>query len=114
MQLSIRCRGARSELVITGPALSGRGEGYVISYRVNGGQPVQVGGATAFGSGVALKSDTVRLLQSLPGEGELVVHLTSRSGVVQDGIFSLVGLDAVRNEIAAACKWPLIVAKPSN
>jgi hypothetical protein len=25
-----------------GPAISGRGEDYVVSYRVNGGQPVQI------------------------------------------------------------------------
>jgi len=34
MQLSIRCRGGRIEPAIAGPAISGRGEDYVVSYRV--------------------------------------------------------------------------------
>ena len=60
MQLSIRCRGGRTELAVTGPAITGRGDNYFISYRVNGGQSVQLAGATAaFGDGVALKADVV-------------------------------------------------------
>ena len=76
MQLSIRCRGGRTELALAGPAITGRGEDYLISYRVNGGQPVQVAAAApASGAGVAFKGDAVALLQSLPSEGELAVHL---------------------------------------
>src|SRR5689334_8043525 len=53
MQLAIRCRGGRTEVAVTGPAFTGRGDSYFISYRVNGGQPVQLGGAaSAFGDGV--------------------------------------------------------------
>jgi hypothetical protein len=115
MQLSIRCRGGRTELALAGPAISGRGEDYVISYRVKGGQPVQVAAAVpAFGSGVAFKGDAVGLLQSFPSEGELAVQLSPRVGTAQDGIFSLVGLETVRAKIAAACKWPHAVATPNN
>jgi hypothetical protein len=115
MQLSIRCRGGRTELALAGPAISGRGEDYVISYRVNGGQPVQVAAAVpAFGAGVAFKGDAVALLQSFPSKGELAVQLSPRAGTAQDGIFSLVGLETVRAKIAAACKWPHAVATPNN
>lgn len=115
MQLSIRCRGGRTELVIAGSAVSGRGDDYAISYRVNGGQPVQLlAAAPAFGAGVAFKADAVALIQSLPGEGELAVHLSSQSGVFQDASFSLVGLDRVRAKITASCKWPQAIAKPNN
>jgi hypothetical protein len=115
MQLSIRCRGGRTELALAGPAVSGRGEDYVISYRVNGGQPVQVAAAVAtFGAGVAFKGDAVALLQSLPSKGELAVQLSPRVGTAQDRIFSLVGLETVRAKIAAACKWPHAVATPNN
>ena len=49
---------------MTGPAITGRGDNYSISYRVNGGQSVQLAGAaTAFGDGVAFKGDVVALLQ---------------------------------------------------
>jgi hypothetical protein len=66
MQLSIYCRKGRTELVVAGPAISGRGEGYAISYRVNVDELVHIaGGLPSFGAGAALKSDVVRLLQSL-------------------------------------------------
>jgi len=115
MQLSIRCRGGRTELAVAGPAISGRGEDYVVSYRVNGSQPLQIArGVPAFGAGVAFKGDVVSLLQSLPSEGELAVHLSPRVGTAQDGSFPLVGLEVVRAKIAAACKWPHVIAKPNN
>jgi hypothetical protein len=117
LQLSVRCRGGRSELAISGPAISGRGEDYVISYSVEGGElgAIQIAAATpAFGAGVALKVDPGRLFQSLPSEGELVMNIASRLGAAQHGTFSLVGLEAVRAKIAAACKWPHALAKPNN
>src|SRR5260370_17108861 len=42
MQLSIHCRGGRTELVVAGPAVSGSSEDYAISYRINDDQPVQL------------------------------------------------------------------------
>jgi hypothetical protein len=114
IQLSIRCRGGRTEIVVAGPAISGRGDDYAISYRVNGGQPVQIAAAPAFGAGVAFKTDAVALIQSLPGEGELAVHLSPRVGAPQDVVFSLVALERVRAQIAASCKWPHAIAKPNN
>jgi hypothetical protein len=111
MQLSIRCRGGRTELAVAGPAISGRAQDYVISYRIDGKEPVQVAAAPAFGAGVAFKIDASDLVQSLPADGELAVHVTSRREAVQDGTFSLAGLDLVRENIAAACKWPPTVAR---
>ena len=114
-QLSIRCRGGRTELAVTGPAITGRGDNYFISYRVNGGQSVQLAGATAaFGDGVALKGDVVTLLQQLPGDGELAVRLMPLSGNELEGIFSLNGLETLRPRIGATCKWPHAIAKPND
>ncbi|UFX45063.1 hypothetical protein HAP47_0039975 [Bradyrhizobium sp. 41S5] len=115
MKLSIRCRGGRTELSFVGPAISGRGDGYVISYRINDGQPVQVAAAVpAAGSGVAVAGDAVRLLQSLPDSAVLAVHLSPGVGAAHDATFSLAGLDAIRARMATTCKWPLAVARPSN
>ncbi|OAF15286.1 MULTISPECIES: hypothetical protein [Bradyrhizobium] len=115
MKLSIRCRGGRTELSLTAPGISGRGDDYVISYRVNDGQPVQVAAAVpALGSGVAVAGDVVRLLQSLPDNADLAVHLAPRTGAAHDARFSLAGLDAMRARMAAICKWPLAVARPGN
>lgn len=115
MQLTIRCRGGRTELVVAGPAITDRGDNYFISYRVNGGPSVQLAGAApAFGDGVAFKGDVVALLKSLPGDGELVVRLFPLSGSALDGIFSLDGLEALRTRIGATCNWPHTIAKPNN
>jgi hypothetical protein len=115
MQLSIHCRGGRTELVVSGPAVSGGGADYTISYRVNDSQPVQLAaGVPSFGTGAAFPGDVVRLLQSLPEEGHIAVRISTRSGTAQDGHFSLSGLKAVQEKLAAACKWPHAVAKPRN
>jgi len=115
MQLTIRCRGGRTELVVAGSDITGLGDNYSISYRVNGGPSVQLAGArAAFGGGVAFKGDVVALLQSLPGYGEFVVRLFPASGSEFEGVFSLVGLEALRIRIGATCKWPHTIAKPNN
>lgn len=113
MQLSIFCRKGRTELVITGSALSSRGEDYAVTYSINGNQPVRVPtGSPLFGTGVALQGDVVRLLQSFPDEGEIAIHLGTRTAAAVDLAFSLGGLKMVREKMAAACKWPSAVASP--
>ena len=115
MQLSIHCRGGRTELVVAGPAVSRTGAEYAISYRINDDQPVQLAaGSPSFGTGVAFTGDVVRLLQSLPEEGDIAVRLSTRTGPAQDGHFLLGGLKMVREKVAAACKWPRAVARPRN
>ena len=115
MHLSIHCRGGRTELVVAGPAVSRSGRDYVISYRINDGQPVQLAaGSPSFGTGVAFTGDIVRLLQSLPENGHIAVRISARGGAAQDGRFSLGGLKTVREKLAAACKWPSAVARPHN
>jgi hypothetical protein len=115
MQLSIQCRGGRTELVVAGPAVSRSSADYAISYRINDGQPVQLAaGSPSFGTGAAFTGDVVRLLQSLPEEGDIAVRLSTRTGAAQDGHFLLGGLKMVREKVAAACKWPQAVARPRN
>jgi len=115
MQLSIYCRNGRTELVVAGPAISGRGGDYTMLYRVNGDQPVQAAaGAPSFGTGVAFKGDVVGLLQSLPEEGEVAVRLSPRTGVAREGHFLIGGLKMVREKLAAACRWPQAIATPRN
>ena len=115
MQLSIRCRAGRTELVVAGPAVSRSSEEYAISYRINDDQPVQLAASSpSFGTGAAFTGDVVRLLQSLPEEGGLTIRLSARTGVAQEGYFLLGGLKMVREKVAAACKWPHAVAKPRS
>src|SRR6476659_530464 len=115
MHLSIYCRGGRTELVVAGPAVSRSSVNYVISYRVNDGQPVQLAaGSPSYGTGAAFTGDIVRLLQSLPENGHIAVRISARGSAAQDGRFSLGGLKTVREKLAAACKWPSAVARPHN
>jgi hypothetical protein len=113
MELSISCRNGRTDLVVTGQTISGRGDDYAISYRINDDKPVQVGaGSRSFGTGAGFQGDIIRLLQSFPDEGEIAIRLAPRTGPVREGYFSLSGLSAVRNKLAAACKWPQAITKP--
>jgi hypothetical protein len=115
MRLAIHCRRGRTELVVSGPAVSRTGADYTISYRVNDGQPVQLPAAsTSFGTGAAFTGDVVRLLQSLPEDGHIAVRITARSGAAQDGHFLLGGLKSAREKLAGACKWPHAIAGPHN
>ena len=115
MQLSIHCRGGRTELMVAGPAVSRSGRDYAISYRINDDQPVQLAaGSPSFGTGAAFTGDVIRLLQALPEEGHMAVRVSTRWGAAQDGDFLLGGLKTVREKLAAACNWPHAVAGPRN
>ena len=115
MQLSIQCRGGRTDLLIGGPALAQRGGDYVVSYGVNDGQPVVVAAGTpASGTGVAIKGDVVRLLASLPDQGEIVFRVTDRRGAALEGRYALARLKIVLDRLAASCKWPTAASAPRN
>lgn len=112
MQLSIHCRGGRTELVVAGPAVTRSGEDYAISYRINDEQPVQLAAVSpSFGAGAAFRGDVVRLLQSLPEEGGIAIRLFTRAGAILDGHFLLSGLRMVRDKVSAACRWPHAVSR---
>jgi hypothetical protein len=115
MQLSIQCRGGRTDLVIGGPALTGRGEDYVVSYAINEGQPVVVAAGTpASGTGVAIRGDAVRLLASLPDAGDIAFRVNPRQEAALDGRYALAGLKIVRDRLAGPCKWPAAAGAPRN
>jgi hypothetical protein len=114
MQLSIHCRSGRTELGVTGTAIS-NAVTYTLTYRINDGQPVQLQAASpSFGPGAAIKGDVVRLVQSLPDEGGIAIRLSAPGGASQDGYFPLGGLKAVRDKMALVCKWPGVTARPRN
>ena len=116
LQLSIQCRGGRTDLVITGPALTGRGEDSVVSYVVNNGQPVVVAAGTpASGSGVAVRGDVVSLLASLPDRGDIAFRVASRQqGATLEGRYALAGLKTLLARLAVPCKWPAAAGAPRN
>lgn len=114
VQLAIHCRGGRTELVISGPEVLVGGPSSALSYSVNDGQPVQVAAVPPqYGAGIAFAGDVVRLLRSLPEEGQMTVRIL-RADRNQSSSFALGGLKTVREKLAVACKWPQAVARPSN
>jgi hypothetical protein len=114
-QLSIHCRGGRTEMVVGGPAVADGDAYHALSYRLDDGQPIQVAaGRPSYGTGVAFRGDVMGLLLSLPSEGGIAIRLFARSGAVHDGHFALTGLKAARDRVAAACKWPRTVARPRS
>jgi hypothetical protein len=115
MQLSIQCRGGRTELVIGDPAVTLRAEDHVVSYAVNDSQAAVVAaGAAASGTGVALRGDVVRLLASLPDHGDIAFRVTNRQGATLEGRYALAGLKTLLARLAVPCKWPAAAGAPRN
>ena len=115
LQLSIQCRGGRTELVIGDPALTLRAEDHVVSYAVNDSQPAVVAaGTAASGTGVALRGDVVRLLASLPDHGDIAFRVTARQGATLEGRYALAGLKTLLARLAVPCKWPAAAGAPRN
>ena len=106
VQLSISCRGGRTELIASGPTAP-RPEDYTVAYSVNCGPPSPVAtAAPVSGQRAAFRVDVARLLRSLPDAGEISVRISTRQGAVREGAFALDALKTVRERMAATCRWP--------
>jgi hypothetical protein len=107
MELSINCRNGRTNLTITGSAISGRNDEPIISYRINRANPVEVGvGSTPLRAGVAIQGDVVGLLQSFPDQGDISIRFGGKGGTAREATFSLDGFNSVKTKMARACNWP--------
>lgn len=106
LKLSIACRSSGLSLVIDAPGLALGDEVPVVSYAVNNAQPAVVAGKrAASGTGITVAVDVVRLLTSLPVQGDIVFRVTGRQSAEVEGRYSLAGLKALRERLAVACKW---------
>jgi hypothetical protein len=114
VSLSVSCRNGRTELAVTSnaDAKPGRGGGTImVAHQINDQPPTQQRWtASVDGKGATFAGDVVGLLQSLPDRGEIGFRVFDRQGVLYDGKFLLDGLGIVREKVAAACKWPSVVA----
>lgn len=107
LQLSIQCRGGRTEMVIRSAPLMRRAEDHVVSYVVNDSAPVTVtSGLSSSGSGIALKGDVAGFLTSLPAEGAIAFRVADRQGGTLEGRYDLPGIKALMARLAGPCKWP--------
>jgi hypothetical protein len=106
LQLSIQCRGGRSEMVVAGPRLARHADKHAVSYSVNDAPPVAIAaGPSIWGSGLAVGGDVPRFLMTLPERGEVAFRVAGLQTEALEGRFALVGLKALHGRMAGPCKW---------
>lgn len=106
LKLSIACRRGTTSMMLGDAGVLPPGDVYTVSYAVDGGAPTTLtAAAAASGTGMAIAGDVVRLLLSLPGQGEITFSIVGRQGVKVEGRYSLDGLRTVRERIAVPCRW---------
>ncbi len=107
--LAIRCRGGRTEFLVRteGTWRVSRAREVQVDYQINDQPVVRLPWTmSADGRTAIYKDDPVALLQSLPEGARLKINVLDEPSASHEATFDLAGLDAVREKIAAACKWP--------
>jgi hypothetical protein len=106
LQLSIQCRGGRTEMVVGSPRLALHADTQAVSYTVNDEAPVPIAfGPSSSGNGLALKVDVPRFLMTLPERGEVAFRVAGRQGQALEARVALAGLKPLRGRMAGPCKW---------
>jgi hypothetical protein len=106
--LIIRCLGPRTEVLLRteGTWRASRSSKVQVDYQIDDQPPVRLQWITsADGKTASYGNDAVGFLQSLPEGARLKIKVLDRVGSGHDATFQLAGLDAVRKQIAAPCKW---------
>ena len=86
-----------------------------VEYQINDQPAVRLAwAASADGKTAIYKEDPVGLLQSLPEGARLKINVLDGPDPSHEATFPLAGLDAVREKIATACKWPPLANKLSS
>ena len=107
LQLSVQCRGGRTEMVIRSAPLMRRAEDHVVSYVINDGPQVTVTTElSSSGSGIAMKGDVAGFLKSLPEQGAIAFRVADRQAETLEGRYDLPGIKALVARLAGPCKWP--------
>ena len=114
---AIRCRGGRTELLVRteGTWRASRTRELQVDYQINDQPLVKLTWtASPDGKTAIYRDDAVGLLQSLPDGARLKIDVVDEPGPGHEATFQLTGLDAVREKIAVACKWPPAANKVSS
>jgi hypothetical protein len=114
---AIRCRGGRTELLVRteGTWRASRTREVQVDYQINDQPLVKLTWtASPDGKTAIYRDDAVGLLQSLPDGARLKINVLDEPGPSHEATFQLTGLDAVREKIALACKWPPAANKVSS
>jgi hypothetical protein len=106
LQLSIQCRGGRTEMTVRSAPLMRRAEDHVVSYAINDGPPVTVTtGLSSSGTSIALKGDVAGFLLSLPDQGTIAFRVADRQGETLEGRYDLADIKTLVPRLAGPCKW---------
>ena len=114
---AIRCRGGRTELLVRteGTWRASRTRELQVDYQINDQPLVKLTWtASPDGKTAIYRDDAVGLLQSLPDGARLKIDVVDEPGPGHEATYQLTGLDAVREKIAVACKWPPAANKVSS
>ena len=121
--LSISCRNGQTEVAIAtnGSPRPGRSpdnlmvtrQVFMVTHRINDQPAVeQRWNVSTTGKGASFAGDVVRFLKSLPDRGELNIRMLDNQGVAHEARFLLDDVSAVRDKVAAACRWPGVSGAP--
>ncbi len=114
---AIRCRGGRTELLVRteGTWRASRTREVQVDYQINDQPLVKLTWTSSPDGKTAIyRDDAVGLLQSLPDGARLKISVLDEPGPSHEATFQLTGLDAIREKIAVACKWPPAANKISS
>ena len=115
--LAIRCRGRRTELLVRteGTWRASRAGEIQVEYQINDLPVVKLSWTASADRKTAIyQDDPVGLLQSLPEGGRLKINVLDAPDPSHEATFQLAGLNAVRDKIAAACKWAPVANKVTS
>jgi hypothetical protein len=115
--LVVRCRAGHTELLVRteGTWRASRPGEIQVGYQINDQPSVKLEWtASADGTAASYKDDAVDLLRSLPEGARMKISVLDKSGPSHEATFQLAGFDAVRERIAAACKWAPTASKMSS
>jgi hypothetical protein len=88
-------------------------QAFMVTHRVNDQPAVeQRWNASTTGKGASFAGDVVGFLKSLPDRGELNIRMRDNQGIAHEARFLLDGVSAVRDKVAAACRWPNASSAP--
>jgi len=105
---AVRCRALRTEVSLgTNGAWSvRRGNVLQVDYQIDDRPSIrQQWVLAADGKTATYKDDAVELLRSIPDGAALKIAVADKDNVRREATFQLAGLSAIRQKVAAACKW---------
>lgn len=105
--LVLRCREHKTDVMAGSPfTYLGSNKPIRVIVRINDGKPIETAWSPSTTGTAAFAPSPVQFIQALPNGGHLFLRLFGFDGRQADGEFALANVAAVRDKIAAACRWP--------